>query len=338
MIVQLRRVAAALGFLLLGAAPNVNYAPYLTRQDLVDIGHGRRLNLYCTGGGTPTVILDTDQDSSIVNWRFVQPVIAKKTRVCSYDAAGLGFSDPAAAPRDATAYMMDLHALLERAHVKAPYILVGYGFSGMSARLFADAHPREVAGMVLVDPMVPYRNKRLAALVPALSALADERGFIASLRMCRDAAMAGKLQAGTQQFKACMWPTGPTDPALPVAVRHVLQRQWQRPAAWDDLIFAAEAEEKTSAEVMREQMRYGNMPLIVLTSDTRADLQGAPLSATQLEKIARAYQSWHRNIAELSRHGKEVLVPGATADNFVVEHAVDIIAAIDEVVRETRRI
>lgn len=336
MTIALRHSIAALSFLLLAAAPYGGYGPYLAPQQLVDVGHGRRLNLYCTGAGSPTVILDTDQDSSTVDWRFVQPAIAKNTRVCSYDAAGLGFSDPAAAPRDAKAYMNDLHALLKRGGVNGPYVLVGYAFSGLSARLYADSYRQDVVGMVLVDPLVPYRNKRFAKLVPALSPIADERGFIADLRMCRNAAIAGKLHVGTQQFNACMWSTGPMDPALPVAVQHVLQKQWQRPAAWDDLIFAAEADDESSAEVLRLHAGYGNMPLIVLTSDVRADLKGAPLSATQFEALSHAYELWHREIAALSQQGKEFVVAGSTASNMPVDHVAAVISAIQDIVQKVR--
>lgn len=334
---SLRRVAAVLSFLLLAVAPSSAYRPYLTPQRLVDIGHGRRLNIYCTGAGSPTVILDTDQDSSIVDWRFVQPAIAKTTRVCAYDAAGLGFSDPAPRPRDAQAYMRDLHALLERAGVERPYVLVGYAFSSLSERLYADTYPHDIAGMVFVDPLVPFRNKRLAELVPALAPIADDRAFISSLQMCRDAAHLGKLHAGTPQFKECMWSTGPTDPALPVAVQRILQQQWQRPAAWDDLIAAAQADDKSSAEVGAAQKSYGSMPLVVLTSDIRVDLTGMPLSSIELRRVAKAYQSWHRQIAALSSRGQEFVVASSTASNMPIEHAARIIKAVQDVVRQIRK-
>src|SRR5580658_7163606 len=77
------------------AAEQVNFdpGPYLHAQRLVDIG-GRRLNLYCTGTSSPTVVLDAGLGGSTAVWRHVQPVLARTTRVCSYDRAGMGFSDP----------------------------------------------------------------------------------------------------------------------------------------------------------------------------------------------------------------------------------------------------
>lgn len=336
MIPSTRCIAAALSFLLLAAAAADKYQPYMNAQQLVDIG-GRRLNLYCTGYGSPTVILDTDQDGTTIDWRFVQPAIAKRARVCSYDAAGLGFSDPAPAPRDAGAYMRDLHALLEHAGIRAPYVLVGYGFSALSDSLYADAYPRDVAGMVFVDPLVPYRNERLAELDPALKPLADKRAFIAQLRTCRDAARAGKLHTGTKQFQMCMWPTGPGNTSLPVVVRRVLQVQWQRPASWNDLIFASEADDKSSAEAVHAQRRYGKMPLVVLTSDVRADLAGMPLSPAQFKKIADAYDLWQRGIASLSTRGEQVIVAGSTNSNLATTHASAVVTAINNVIHTAAR-
>lgn len=330
-----QRAVAALSFLLLAAAPPLQYEPYLHPQRLVNVGNGRHLNLYCTGSGSPTVILDTEQDDSTLAWRFVQPEIAEQTRVCSYDAAGLGFSDPAPAPRDAEAYVRDLKTLLLRAHILGPYVLVGIGFSGLTDRLFADHYFEDVAGMVLVDPLVPYRNRRLAALAPALSPLTNENGFISSLRMCEKAATSHDLQPGSQAFKACMWPTGPGDASLPAPVRHMLQEQWRRPGAWDDMIYDAQADDRSSQEVEHAQRRYGRVPLIVLTSDIAVDMKGMPLSAPQLEKITAEYQQWHGAIAALSSQGAEFVVGGST-NNMPEDHPYDVISAIDEVLQQAR--
>lgn len=331
-----RRAVAALSFLLLAAAPTVQYQAYLHPQRMVDIGSGLRLNLYCTGSGSPVVILDTEQDDSTLSWRYVQPAIAKRTRVCSYDAAGLGFSDPAPAPRDANAYVRDLRVLLSRAHITGPYVLVGAGFSGLTDQLFADRYAKDVAGMVLVDPLVPYRNRRLAALAPALAPLNDEESFISSLRVCDKAAASHQLVPGSRAFDECMWPTGPGDSSLPPAIRRVLEEQWRRAGAWDDLIYDAQSDDASSAEAERAQRRYGSMPLVVLTSDVRVDMKGMPLSSAQMTKIARAYQRWHRDIAALSTRGRESVVAGSS-NNMPEDHPAAVISAIEEVIATLTR-
>jgi pimeloyl-ACP methyl ester carboxylesterase len=117
---------------------------------LVDIG-GRKLHLHCTGSGSPTVILEAGASSFAIDWALVQPEIARTNRVCSYDRAGMGWSDLAAGgPRDNVT--SDLYAALKVAQEKPPYILVGASMGGIYVRLFADQYPAEVVGLVLVDP------------------------------------------------------------------------------------------------------------------------------------------------------------------------------------------
>ncbi|HWR73601.1 MAG TPA: alpha/beta fold hydrolase, partial [Nitrospirota bacterium] len=117
---------------------------------IVDVG-GYRLHLNCTGEGSPTVILESGMNEFSLSWALVQPGVAKFTRVCSYDRAGLGWSDPGRAPRTSETIVRELHALLRAAGITGPLVLAGHSFGGMNARLYARRYPNEVAGMVLVD-------------------------------------------------------------------------------------------------------------------------------------------------------------------------------------------
>jgi pimeloyl-ACP methyl ester carboxylesterase len=117
---------------------------------LVDVG-GHRLHLYCTGAGNPTVVLEAMSAGWSLYWSTVQPEVAKFTRVCSYDRAGYGWSDPGPTPRTGQQIAAELHTLLIKAGIDGPYVLVGHSFGGFIVRLFRDQHPSEVAGMVLVD-------------------------------------------------------------------------------------------------------------------------------------------------------------------------------------------
>ena len=121
----------------------------------VDIG-GRDLFLHCTGEGSPTVILEAGFGDTSGIWDKVQPEVARTTRVCSYDRAGLGQSDPP--PTDVRTFgevVADLHALLAAAGVPAPYVLVGNSIGGLFIRLYAGTYPEEIAGLVLVDGVPP---------------------------------------------------------------------------------------------------------------------------------------------------------------------------------------
>ena len=129
---------------------------YPPRGTLVDIG-GRRLHVVESGDGDPAVILEAGISASSVSWSLVQPAVAKFTRVCSYDRAGLGWSDRAGEPRTLEQSIQDLRSLLAAAAVPAPYILVGHSYGGLLVRAYAARYPKDVAGLVLVDP-VPVRE------------------------------------------------------------------------------------------------------------------------------------------------------------------------------------
>jgi pimeloyl-ACP methyl ester carboxylesterase len=116
----------------------------------VDVG-GFQLNLRCSGEGSPTVILDAGAGDTLETWDWVAPDVQRFTRVCAYDRAGLGRSAPGPLPRTSERIVEELRALLVRARVPGPYVLVGHSFGGLNVRLYAARHPELVAGIVLVD-------------------------------------------------------------------------------------------------------------------------------------------------------------------------------------------
>ena len=123
---------------------------YPMAGQLVDVG-GHRLHLQCTGSGSPTVVLQPGGGdmSSVMGW--IAPAVAEHTRVCVYDSAGRGWSDPSDTAQDGAQMMTDLHTLLHRGGVPGPYVLAGHSFGGLYVRIFAAHYPDEVAGMVLID-------------------------------------------------------------------------------------------------------------------------------------------------------------------------------------------
>lgn len=121
---------------------------------LVDIG-GYRLHLYCSGEGEPTVILDYGRVGSYLDWYYVQPQVARFTRVCSYDRGGYGWSDPSPKPRLPGVMAEELHTLLTKAGEKPPFVLVGHSFGSFDVLMYAHKYRQEVAGIVLVDGSHP---------------------------------------------------------------------------------------------------------------------------------------------------------------------------------------
>lgn len=129
---------------------------YAAPGQLIDISSDRdscHLHLLQQGGGTPVVVLESGIAGSLLGWSLVQPKIAEFTRVCSYDRAGLGWSDSCRAPRTIHEMVSELASLLERGHVPTPYILVGHSFGGLLIRAFAHLRSHHVASLVFVDPV-----------------------------------------------------------------------------------------------------------------------------------------------------------------------------------------
>lgn len=126
---------------------------------LVNVG-GRKMHIDCTGTGSPTVVLDSGLGDSYLSWRKVQPEIAKFTHVCSYDRAGLGYSDPSSQPRTSRVISEELHALLQSANVPPPYVIVGHSMGGYDVRVYTSLYRNEVVGMVLVDASHPDQENR----------------------------------------------------------------------------------------------------------------------------------------------------------------------------------
>jgi pimeloyl-ACP methyl ester carboxylesterase len=168
----LRRILLAIVFLLLLCAlAGFVYENVSEARDrrfnpmpgkLVDVG-GHKMHIDCVGQGSPAVILDSGLGDSYVSWRSVQPDVSKFALVCSYDRAGLGYSDPVSEPRTSKVIAQELHRLLRAAGVNPPYILVGHSMGGYNVRLYASLYPNEVAGMVLVDASHPDQDNRFPA-------------------------------------------------------------------------------------------------------------------------------------------------------------------------------
>jgi pimeloyl-ACP methyl ester carboxylesterase len=118
---------------------------------LIDVGD-HQLHLHCTGEGAPVVILEAPAGGFSAAWAWVQPEIARTTRVCSYDRAGLGWSEAGDRPFDPARVPDELHALLGAASVPAPYVLVGHSLGAAFTRVFAGRFPGEVAALVVIDP------------------------------------------------------------------------------------------------------------------------------------------------------------------------------------------
>jgi len=299
---------------------------------LLDIGNGRKMNIYCLGHGSPVVIFEAGLGDQIRAWATVQPAIAETTRACSYDRAGLGFSNASGRSGTAANAVDDLHRLLAAASIKPPYVLVGHSLGGLYMQLFADRYRSEVAGMVLVDPVSFDQGRRYGLLDP--STTTENTKFVRSLRTdCLPAARHG-YAGESKLFKDCV---GVPDPHFSKAfnqaflANHSTAKYMQ--AAWSEW---ANVFTVSSDEVRAARRSYGDMPLVVLS---RAPFPLQP-HETMAMRDAKNYL-WvelHDDIAALSMRGVNEIVPGTghyiqfDKPNVVIDaigHVVDTIRAGD---------
>ncbi len=305
-------------------APDPSLAVYATPATRVDIGGGRKLNLRCSGEGAPVVMLESGATADSMAWHLVQPSIAKSTKVCAYDRAGFGFSDDGPLPRDLDADAKDLHALIHAARIATPVILVGHSLGTNIVRRFADQHPADVAGIVLVDPP-PQRISEFSKDWVRTDNEAHQK-VIAFAKMCATAASAGQLAKPAGDAAQCI---RPPDPRYPDALNAAIHAQKEKPPFWHTLVSEFETNMTIFEEPVSPKESHGATPLIVLVADgTFADappdgksaMQAAQQKTNQLI-LATSTQSERRWIAN-SSHDIEFDQPAA------------IVAAVADVIKQ----
>lgn len=254
---------AAIGAIYQAIATQIDVRAYPAPGQMVAVG-GFQMHLYCTGTNTdesPTVVLETGLGSTSAVWTRVQPEVAQTTRVCSYDRAGLGWSQPSPAPRDAGHIASELHTLLHKANVPGPYVLVGWSYGGLYVREYAAQYGEEVAGIVLLDSSHPDQwtstpqaqaqfesNTRIYFLSPTLARLGVMR-------------VIGLLQPSS---------------GLPSPYDEMLRASFSATKDWETQSAEFLASPETDDQV-RQLTSLGNMPLFVLSATEHgmpAELEG----------------------------------------------------------------
>src|SRR5213595_2961527 len=259
------------------AAPTQNTAStvagdtlYARPGQLVSAADGARLNFYCMGSGSPTVVFDSGWEDWAPAWSKVQPEVAKWTRTCSYDRAGAGFSDPGPMPRTSVRIAQELRTALHNAGVKGPYILVGSAFGGDNVRTFADLYMDEVAGLVMVDAdpddlepkaMQEEQHRRIPGI---LSQLRDCRNAIAEhkpLPVIKSRPSQPQRNCAQQFFRGL--PEAEWSPELNAKLLDLTQH---KVAIWDAI--SSEMEQVPSDEIWLQKHRrfLGRTPVRILTS------------------------------------------------------------------------
>ena len=312
---------------------------YTHPHRLVEVQPGRHLNVFCTGHGAPTVIFEAGGGDDSSSFRSVQPGISAFTRVCAYDRAGVGFSDPAPWPSTAVNTVADLHRLVRIISQGQPVIVVGHSDGGLYAPLYAATYPKDVAGMVLIDPFTVGADQiatRLLTHRQRAAWYASDDQDIANARKCLKLAQAGILARPDAGKSPCL-----DNPASPDKARHeVLNEQLARPSEQKVLLTAMvdtyptpdQGMSPSEVALQKANPDFGNMPLIVLTAgkDEQTDL---PLP-TRLA-IASAWKRSNDKLAARSKQGTNIVVPD-THHYIQNEQPEAVIDAVHRVVSEVR--
>jgi pimeloyl-ACP methyl ester carboxylesterase len=249
---------------------------------LIDIG-GRKLHLYCTGKGSPTVILVAGGGAFSIDWALVQPKVAENTRVCSYDRAGLAWSDRGPADETVEPTVTDLHTLLETAGETPPYLLVGASIGGIYIRAYQHAFPAEVAGLIFANSS--NRVGRLVGGKPFLIWNLTE----AAIRSTFPLPASDKGRAPTSEYE-------PFE-RLPATLRTV--RLWLDVRLWGESDPTKATPESTLSwrkEFLREfdktdsvKHPLGNLPVVVLSSSpiaSEGERQSRDGAAARLDSLS----------------------------------------------------
>jgi pimeloyl-ACP methyl ester carboxylesterase len=267
----------------------------------VDIG-GRKLNLNCTGQGTPTVILDSGLGVPASGWKAVQVDVEKFTRVCSYDRAGTGWSDSGPLPRTSAQIAKELHALLQNAGVAPPYVLVGHSLGGFNVRMYNAEYPGEVAGVVLVDASHEEAESRASESMKK----AEQQQKAQMSQMLSISRIAIPIGIG-RMFLKRSW----KEPLLPPGFRSPLAYQQLESGQLEGMINELNSFQEDARQVSQAG-GFGDKPLVVLTAGREPVAAEVPPGVSKKD-----YDDYHKafanelqpKLARLSTQGKQVMVP-----------------------------
>lgn len=283
---------AAIGAAYQTISTQIDTRAYPPPGRMIDVG-GYRMHIYCTGAngdGSPTVILEQGLGGISSGWALVQPEVAKVTRVCSYDPAGMGWSDSGSEPRDAQHIAQELHTLLHNANIPGPYVLVGWSFGGLYVREYTGQNPDEVVGLVLLDSSHPDQWT---------STPEGEAQFESNAKIYSIAPILVRL--GVMRVMGLLQPAS----GLPTPYGEALKASFAATKDWDTQGAEFLASLTTGSQVS-EYESFGAIPLFVLTATTH----GTPPRQEQL------WQDWQTDLASLSTNSLHQIVEGADHASF----------------------
>ena len=306
-----RFLAWGFGSIFLFIIVGVIYQQLATRADLekhppygelVQIDD-HKLHIHCTGNGSPTIVVDNGGGNWSITWLQLQERLAKNTRVCVYDRAGLGSSEPGPMPRTSEVMVEELHQLLENANVPQPYALVGHSLGGYNARIYQDRYPDEVVGIALVEA---GHEEQWSRLPQEISDLVDEQIMI------------GKIGRALSYVGLLRLIAPPELKQLPPDLRAAHTAAMVRPKTLNAIIAEVESAE-VSADQLSKTGSLGDLPLVVISA-RHSNSAFADMAVNVKIPFEEADQAWFKlqeELVKLSTNSQHFVSETGTHDiNF----------------------
>ena len=306
LVVVVISVLITIGFVYESLSEASDARAYPPPGQMIDVG-GYSLHINSMGTGNPTVVIDAGLGDWSTMWAWVQPEVAKITRVCTYDRAGSGWSEPGLLPRNAEQYAKELHTLLHKANIQGPYVLVGHSLGGLPVRVFVHLYPSEVAGVVLIESMSPAQFTQSSNTARSQTASKSH-----SFTVLPALARAGAVRLAAK-------PLGLV-PHLPEEVKNAYLSRLVLPTFLQAMTDEAQGMPE-SGEQAGAVKTFGDLPLIVLTSG--------------LNNTPAGWQSWQKELLQLSSNSRQVIANNS-GHNIEIDQPDAAVAAIGQMVEKVR--
>jgi pimeloyl-ACP methyl ester carboxylesterase len=283
--------------------------------------NGKRMHIYCTGSGSPTVIIEPGLGGDWLDWQHVQPELSQTTRVCTYDRLGNGWSEPEPGLHDAVFTAPRLHALLQQAGEKGPFVFIGASLGGYFVREFYAMYPDDVAAIVFSDTSIP---EQVTAIPDRLDSeqRRKQRHRDAFWQWVREASGWERLMG------RCHGTLGPgmeayADFGRAEACRPEYSRAWlsESDAFW------------TSAEQAGKAGCCGTLPLVIISQDPDRPKPGWDAASIAANPIWNRLQE---DLKTLSPHSRRIIARGA-GHHVMFDRPEVIVSATAQLITEVRQ-
>lgn len=307
--------------------------------ELIDIG-GYRLHIDCRGEGRPPDVLVAGSGDFSFDWSLVLPQVARFTRVCSYDRAGLAWSDLGPPPRTMRQEAHELHLLLQRAAIKPPFVLVGHSLGGLIVRVYAAMYPEEVGGIVLIEPTHEDTVLLLNGKLVRVRETATQRAIppVQDMQSSPPGAPSPEEIENFRKFQKLVGPPKIEPPFDKLRLHIQRLRLWAlahpKLSAAGGNFFAEELQQIYTHD-RHVKHPLGGIPLFVLFSDAPTGDPPPGIAAEEWKRVTEEKIQQKRELAGLSRNGRAV-VDNKSGHHIQLDNPHLVTAQIREVAEEAR--